>query len=273
MRSVALAARQLDRQRLAGSQWTAGKLTATHNSPTASSTTGLGKNDDFQALGSTRMDDKERRDRLVEWLEAVFKDVQDLLLDDYIFWALQKVIGANPRFTEASGLFTQWMALSFVQATAVGVRRQAKINDDSFSLARVLAEIERYPSLVSRRDYIGLFDGSEKWLREIGERDFDTVAGVGNSEIPQAVVQQHIAELKAAVASIEHYVDRRVAHYDKRGLAQPTPTLDDLSGALRTMEKLVILYWRLLKGQTMSTMVHTITFDWQDIFLFPWICR
>jgi hypothetical protein len=108
---------------------------------------------------------------------------------------------------------------------------------------------------------------------DAAEHDFDTVAGRGSSEMPMAVVQQHSAELKAAVAGIEHYVDRRVAHYDKRGLAQPTPTLDDLSGALHTLEKLVILYWRLLKGEHMSTMVPTITFDWQDIFLFPWICR
>lgn len=216
------------------------------------------------------MNEKERRDRLIQWLETIFQDVHDLLLDDHIFWELQKVVEANPAFKEASGLFTQWMASSFVQATAVGVRRQTKVDADSISLARFLAEIEKYPSLVSRAHYMSLYAGKEPWLLEIGEHDFDTVAGVGAAHPPVAVVQQQAADLKAAVGGIERYVDRRVAHYDKRGLARPTPTFADLTASLQTLEGLVILYWRLLKGPSMTTMLPTIQFDWQDIFRFPW---
>lgn len=216
------------------------------------------------------MNEKERRDRLVQWLETIFQDVQDLLLDDHIFWELQKVVDGNAQFKEASGLFTQWMASSFVQATAVGVRRQAKVDADSISLARFLTEIEKYPTLVSRAHYMSLYAGKEAWLLEIGEHDFDTVAGVGAATMPVAVVQQQMADLKTVVGGIEHHVDRRVAHYDKRGLARPTPTFADLTASLRTLERLVILYWRLLKGPSMTTMLPTIQFDWQDIFRFAW---
>lgn len=217
------------------------------------------------------MNEEERRHRLIQWLETIFQDVQDLLLDDYIFWELQKVVETNANFKEASGLFTQWMASSFVQATAVGVRRQVKVDADSISMARFLDEVDKYPSLVSRSHYMSLYAGKEAWLLEIGEHDFDTVAGVGATNLPVALVQQHFAELKAAVGGLEHYVDRRVAHYDKRGLARPTPTFADLTASLRTLEGLIILYWRLLKGQSMTTMLPTIQFDWQDIFRFAWV--
>jgi len=90
------------------------------------------------------------------------------------------------------------------------------------------------------------------------------------ASLPVAIVQQQAADLKAAVGGIEHYVDRRVAHYDKRGLARPTPTFADLTASLQTLERLVILYWRLLKGASITTMLPTIQFDWQDIFRFPW---
>jgi len=111
------------------------------------------------------MNEKERRDRLVQWLETIFQDVQDLLLDDHLFWELQKVVEANPEFNKASGLFTQWMASSFVQATAVGVRRQAKVDADGISLARFLAEIEKYPALVSRAHYMSLYARRHGFLR------------------------------------------------------------------------------------------------------------
>jgi hypothetical protein len=87
------------------------------------------------------MDESAQRDRLIKWLEVVSRDVEDLLLDDYMFWELQDVVRRNPRFATASGLFTQWMFTAFVQATAIGVRRQAKADNDSVSLRRFLLEV------------------------------------------------------------------------------------------------------------------------------------
>jgi hypothetical protein len=34
------------------------------------------------------MDERARRSRLIQWLEIIYADVQDLLLDDHIFWEL-----------------------------------------------------------------------------------------------------------------------------------------------------------------------------------------
>lgn len=36
------------------------------------------------------------------------------------------------------------------------------------------------------------------------------------------------------------------------------------------MENLVILYWRLLKGANITTLLPAIVFDWQDVFRFAW---
>jgi hypothetical protein len=90
------------------------------------------------------MDEPARRVRLIDWLHVIFRDVQDLLLDDHVFWELQEVVRRNPQFSTASGLFTRWIASAFVQATAVGVRRQAKANGDSVSLRRFLQEVQKY---------------------------------------------------------------------------------------------------------------------------------
>lgn len=215
------------------------------------------------------MDETERRTRLIQWLEIIFDDVQDLLIDDHIFWELQEVVQKNPRFKESSGLFTQWMASAFVQATAVGVRRHAKASDDSVSLCRFLKEVQKYPWLVSREYYLSLYAGEEAWLVKSGQQEFDRLAGEGSAHISLTVVEEHLHDLTEAVGSIEHYVDRRIAHYDTRGLAQPTPTLADLTASLKTIERIVILYRKLLKGSS-TTMLPLILSDWKEIFRFPW---
>lgn len=217
------------------------------------------------------MDETERRARLIQRLEVIFSDVQDLLLDDHIFWELQDIVRNNPKFPEASGLFTQWMASAFVQATAVGVRRQARSDDDSVSLKWFLLEVRKYPSLVSRKHYMSLYEGKETQFIETAQQEFDEVAGEGAPYLSVALVEDHLRELDDAVKDIEHYVDRRIAHYDKRGLARPTPTFADLSSALKTLEKLVRLYWKLLKGPAVITLLPTIQYDWKDIFRFPWM--
>lgn len=216
------------------------------------------------------MDESARRARLIDWLNVIFHDVQDLLLDDHVFWELQDIVSSNPQFSTASGLFTQWMASAFVQATAVGVRRQAKADGDSVSLKRFLLEVQKYPSLVSREYYVSLFEGKHPDLIEAGQSDFDDIAGKGEPHLPSTIVSTHLCKLDSAVKGIEHYVDRRIAHYDERGLAQPTPTFGDLSTALKTIEQLVILYWQLLKGASTATLLLTIPFDWWNIFRFVW---
>lgn len=183
------------------------------------------------------MDTVQRRNRLIGWLEAIRTDVQDLILDQHLFWELQAIIDANPRFAQEPGLFNQWMASSFVQATAVGVRRQAKSGDDSISLKRFLQEVRKYPSLV-------------------------------------ALLDDQIRRLETAVATIEHYVDRRIAHYDQRGLARPVPRFKDLEDALKALEGFVLFYWPLLKGVSMpGGLLPTIQYDWKSVFTFAWIDR
>lgn len=210
----------------------------------------------------------ERRSRLIAWLEVITKDLQDLLLDQFIFRELQKIVQQNPRFAESPGLFTQWMASNFAQATAVGIRRHAKMDKTSISLLRFLTEVKTYPDLISRQYYIGLYEAANAPIH-MGENDFDDLAGVSKDYLPSSLIDQQIDDLKKSVHAVEKYVDKRIAHYDTK--APLIPTFGDLSDALATMERIVILYTRLLTGKGYSRLLPTIQFDWTSIFHFPWL--
>jgi hypothetical protein len=217
------------------------------------------------------MTDADRRKRLINWLETIYADLQRLLLNDHLFWEFQEIVEQNDEFLKASGLFTQFIAAAYTQSAAVGVRRHAKSDKDSVSIVRFLREVRDHPQIVSREHYIGLYEGKESWHIEIGQHHFDRVAGKGSLHLPPELADQQIQEVKRAVEKIEHYVDRRVAHYDKRELARPVPKFSELTDALKALERIVILYWPLLKGPSMTTIVPTILYDWKDIFRFAWI--
>src|SRR5262245_37469699 len=198
------------------------------------------------------MNADQRRARLIGWLEVVRKDVQDLMLRHHVFEELQAIVRGNKRFETASGLFGEWLALSYVQSATVGVRRHLKSGDDSVSLRRCLEEIRQFPELVSRAHYLEFFADSPEWLTETsGHGYFDSISSQDKSHIAVAVVDRQLGDLEAAGGAIEHYVDRRIAHYDKRGLAKPVPTFKDLEAGLKALEELVIFYWTLLKGASL----------------------
>jgi hypothetical protein len=214
----------------------------------------------------------ERRSRLIEWIEIITKDLQDLLLDQFIFRELQEIVQQNPQFARSPGLFTQWMASGFAQATAVGIRRHAKKDDSSISLMRFLVKVKNSPELITRQYYTGLYREIDAPIH-IGQNDFDDIAGAGNDRLPISLIEQHIDDLQRSVHAVEKYVDKRIAHYDIKAPVGPPPTFGDLSAALATMERLVILYTRLLTGKGYSRLLPTIQFDWTSIFRFTWITQ
>ena len=106
-----------------------------------------------------------------------------------------------------------------------------------------------------------------------GHKYFDSISDESGKHIAVDLVDKQLADLEAAAGAIEHYVDRRIAHYDKRDLATPVPSFKDLEDALRALETLVIFYWTVLKESGLVGLTPTIQYDWQDVFEFAWIER
>jgi len=101
----------------------------------------------------------------------------------------------------------------------------------------------------------------------------DDIAGAGNDCLPISLIERHIDDLQISVQAVEKYVDKRIAHYDIKASVGPPPTFGDLSAALATIERLVILYTRLLTGKGYSRLLPTIQFDWTSIFGFAWVAH
>jgi len=218
----------------------------------------------------------DERKKLTEWVENISKDVKDLILDHHIFWEVQQIIRSNPRFANVSGVFTQWMASNFIQAAAVGVRRQADLNPDCISLRKFLREVKNSPALLSREYYVSVsLQAAKDWPEECAEGFanglYDQLVGLGMSQPAPAQVQSEIDELVSTTERIRGFVDRRVAHVDRRGLQQPLPTFDGLADCLVLLERLMVKYYNLLTATDSGELLPQTLSDWKAIFRFPWL--
>jgi len=218
----------------------------------------------------TNFTEENRRARAIEWLEIIFKDVQDLIVDHHIFWAVQDIIKANKTLANTPSHFYQWMATNFIASAAIAVRRQADSDKQAVSLRRLLEELQTYPQLFSRQYHTSLYT-NPGMPKDYPDASYDRIVGKGRSELDPAAIQKEIDELTAKTEAIRHYVDRKIAHYDPRRLTQAVPTFNDLEDAIHYLDKLVCRYNLIIKATWMDTLMPTFQYDWQEIFTVPWM--
>ncbi len=100
---------------------------------------------------------EERRDRLKKWLESVYSDVTEAVVNHHIFWEVQEIIRNNPELQNTSSAFYDWMGSTFVHSTVRAVRRQLDTDKKCVSLHRFLLELQDSPELISRAYHRSLY--------------------------------------------------------------------------------------------------------------------
>ena len=215
------------------------------------------------------MTETERRSRLIGWLEIIYKDVQDVVVDAHVFWEIQKMFETNSRLLQTPSIVNSWMASGFAQSAALGVRRQADNRQDSVSLHRFLFELQKDPLLASRQHYISLFENPDIF-GSLPDGQYDRLVGKDRPNPDPLEMKAEIRELIAKTDKIKHYVDKRVAHYDQIGL-QKAPTFNDLTDCLTLFERLIKKYKPLLTGANITNLLPTFQYDWKAVFKFPWL--
>ena len=100
---------------------------------------------------------EQRRERALGWLETIYKDVQELVVHNHVFWEVQNIIKKNQRLADTPSVFYDWLALAFSQSATVAVRRHTKLNKQSVSLHRLLEELREYPEIITQDHFVGLY--------------------------------------------------------------------------------------------------------------------
>ena len=204
----------------------------------------------------------------LEWLEAIDRDMTRMFRDRFMWRevAAMTKTAALPSSHIFNGLNT-WYA----QAQMIAVRRQAEVASPGrkpvVSLATLLHQIALHPNVMTRDRYVSLYPPD---MRGRGDAAFERIAGVGETQIPAEIPGAAIDRLGAAAGPVKQYVDRVVAHSDRRK-PRTIPTFGDLDHAIDAVGEVFAEWSQWLTASVRWEMEPVFQYDWKAPFRRAWL--
>jgi len=160
----------------------------------------------------------------------------------------------------------QWMGCTYTDTIVMGLRRLVDTRRDVVSLSRLLMDMARHCTALTRTHYVALHDATfqaeaHAWFTELAGADLD--------HVPSARVTELDKRLRAACRDVSRFASEQVAHRAYR--AKVSPKFDDVRTAL--VEAFLVYHWcsRLLKSVVQDQLVPVIQEDWLRVFTVPWM--
>ena len=207
--------------------------------------------------------------RWLDALEQIKTDIVGMYADRAIWTEIVGMLDANENIEHRDWVRT-WLSAQYVTSQAMGVRRQVDRRSDVISIGSVLLELEENSSVLSRDRYFeicGPVDGRHQ--ESVTHRNFDAWAGAGGDVVAPAIVASKRAGLNDAAARVREYVNKRIAHWDRKD--PQTFTFGDLDAALDKLGSTLQELELLLRGVSLIRVEPYVQTAWQWAFAVPWL--
>ena len=206
-------------------------------------------------------------EKWLKWLKVIHDGIQDIVVAKREFHEVQAIIKANPKLHKPSS-FYDYLSRTYVSHVIIGVRRQIKCDSQSISFVRLMNEMIDSPATFSRKYYVGLYKDSV--VQDFADKDFDVFADACAPHIKASLVCDDLASIRKASERCEEYVDKRIAHWDKRE-PKSLPTFGELDACVDILDQMYVKYHLLFHAANMESLLPVRQFDSTAIFREPWI--
>ena len=238
-----------------------------------------------------KFEKSQKLEKWLEWMKTIHDDILALVKDTSMFWEIQDIIRGNSRIQKPNAFYS-YLARTYLSHALAGLRRQTKLQKDSISFVRLLEEIAKNPQELSR-DYfnsrhphsngpdldqvvgkpgleaVGIVDASQ--LKEIIKMDdFAQYADASGVYVCSQMVKDDKTRLESEVKKHVEYVDKRIAHWDKRE-PKVVPTFGELDNCIKLLDQTYVKYHLLFHAESMDTLMPTYQYEWKSIFCEPWL--
>lgn len=181
-------------------------------------------------------------------LRIIRDEILDLATDSDIFCKFQKeVMQRNARLLKIRSPFIDMLNRSYVHATAARIRRLTDRHKDCISVAKLLEELQNHPVLLKRQL------GVENMVNRVSREE----------------LEQDLMGLDAACCPVTDYVDKHVAHHDKRQRSA-LPKHRDVNAAIDKLIEIFKKYYALLNGADTDVVVSYLEGP-LAVFRFAWL--
>jgi hypothetical protein len=209
--------------------------------------------------------------RIAAWRKRVegqmYREILVLYEHRRLWLETREILETNPDLPPS--VWWDWISDVYSYSQAVAVRRQVDADDRSAGLLRLLIEVEPVSGALTRNWWLSQFDGVPGPVIVDAERRWDDHFETDHLE-PDTVTAD-INELRTASEKVKHFVDRGVAHSDRRALKpDELPTLEDVHESIDVVGCVYQRYAMLLT-QGIPSLSPVIPEDWKAIFRVPWL--
>lgn len=209
---------------------------------------------------------EELHERWERWLRRAYDDVVVLHGHQSSWDELVQAVNRNTAIPVPNHVMDFIHELYGI-VIAVGIRRQADKGDDVANLRRLIDDIARNSSALTRDWFVGKYPD---FLHDVGHEAFDGFAGTGQPHVSQDVIRTDLATLGSVAAKVSKYVNKHLAH----AADDPTvsiPTYEDLRIALKTLDELLKRYYLLVDGGGLMSSTPTKQFNFLLPLIVPWV--
>lgn len=212
--------------------------------------------------------DKDIFNKWVDWIEKIKADLTGTINNQQIYNYFIEVVNANLEHIKKNHgvLFCDFVRKCYAVQAAIGVRRHIKTDEDSISLMRLLGQIKKCANQFTYDFYLERYPINRnkfEWQKSM----FLNFSKDGKA-VSEEMVNNDIQQLKNIGSKVSNFVDRGMAHLDKRGYDVKV-TFADLRKSIDSFNKIACKYICFIKSEGYFTLEPTIQFDWQKIFTVP----
>jgi hypothetical protein len=202
------------------------------------------------------------------WLKILDDEVSTLYLHRAIWQQMATAIDDNPAIPRTAALTV--LQTMYAAAQAVAVRRIAEAGSRDVSFGSLLDEIRDHAGEVSRDWWLSHYP--DAFSRAIGGyRDWNNnFAGSTETHLDAALVETDLATIARQIDPISRYVDKWVAHRDRRP-PRKVPTYADLNRAIDCLGRMLTRYTLLLETVDRPAIVPLIVGDVMAPFRIAWL--
>jgi hypothetical protein len=161
------------------------------------------------------------------------------------------------------------MASNYTVAQSLAVRRQTDMHSDSISLCKLLKDMCSYSEYLTSSHHEELYK-NYNFPDGVGRKEFAKWCKKGETIINTEMIEEDIQKLNENSELIKQYVNKHVAHHDKKG-SEILPTFSDLDCAVDTLGEIFSKYREIVTSIRSRKLVPEIQDDWLAPLRIPWI--
>ncbi len=213
-----------------------------------------------------------------KWLEELNKEAFSIFHHLNLFKQLFEIIDKNESLKSMDRTIFQWMRTAFITDLVIGIGRLLDDKKNSLSFIRFLHELKDRDDYLSRKKYVEKYnnfpgaDSVRKFMLDLANKHFDSLAGEGTDIYPVAMVNEDISMFtqKPPCRDVIGFRNQYVAHLSKIKYSSP-PTYEELFKTFEIIETAMRKYNLIMSAAHIDSFTPTPQGYWQQPLTIPWI--